>query len=398
MWTIIFFVLFLMICWCVVDFVVGRRFFIANVVQRKYPTRYSDIELIASGPDVFRSIFKDIREAKSSIHILFYIVQNDHLGHRFLELLEQKAKEGVEVRLLVDRIGSYAVPKDRLKRLKEAGGEFYFSQKPKPPFFFFSLQQRNHRKVTIIDGQVGYLGGYNVGKEYIDEDPKLSPWRDYHMRIVGEGTQDLQKEFLLDWERASKIDLCQNQKYFPLLHKGKSKHQFVPTDGVKIEQTFTDLIDSAEEKIIIGTPYFIPSKNVFTALRDALSRGVELSILVPQQSDHLLVKEASFTYFRTLIKEGAKVHQFQEGFFHAKVMMIDDKVCDIGTANFDKRSFFLNFEMNNLLFDPVFIKIVEAQIQRDLQASTLMDLEKLHAVGFTTRIKEQIAGVISILL
>jgi cardiolipin synthase A/B len=399
MWIVtILLILAVLIAWCIADFHFGRKNFVRNAYRRDYQKRYSDMELISTGPAFFERMFSDIKNASSSIHSLFYIVENDHLGRQFFDLLIQKAKEGVEVRLLMDRIGSFKIRTKQVKELQEYGIQVYFAEKPKLPFLFFSTQQRNHRKITIIDGKVGYLGGYNVGKAYIDEDPKLSPWRDYHMRMDGEGTADLQKEFCIDWKRASGEDILNKPFYFPELEKGAVEHRFFPSEGFKIESQFVSFITNARKSIFIGTPYFIPSDEVMDALVKALKRGIKVTIITPERPDHPLVKEAAFKYFRRIIPLGAEVYHYQNGFYHSKLIILDDEFCDLGTANFDLRSFYVNLELNNFTYTQSFVDEVRVEVQKDLEGSTLVELHKLNSVSIFTRFKEGIASMISILL
>jgi cardiolipin synthase A/B len=390
--------LILLIGWCMIDFHLGRREFRETRYKRVYPKRFSNIILLTHGPDLFNHLCEDIKTAKESVHVLFFILSDDHFSREFMDLLIQKAQDGVEVRLLLDQIGSTKVKKQHITMLRDGGVDIAFSQKVKAPYFFFTFQQRNHRKISTIDGKIGYLGGYNVGREYIDEDPKLSPWRDYHLRLDGEGVQDLQKEFLLDWFRATNKDLSDEAKYFPVLEKGTVTHQIFPTEGIRIEEIFSRYIEDAKTSITIGTPYFIPTEKVMNSLILALKRGVTVTIIVPNKSDHMLVKEASFPYFRKLLVHGANIYQYMEGFYHAKVMMIDNDFCDIGTANFDKRSFELNLELNNFLYDQQFIKKVKIEIAKDISGSERLTIEKLNSVSFFTRVKEAVAGSISTLL
>ncbi|WP_409252283.1 cardiolipin synthase [Bacillus sp. SCS-153A] len=399
MWIlIILLILAAIILWAVIDFHFGRKQFVKTAYRRDYQKRHSDMELISTGPAFFERMFTDLREASSTIHCLFYIVEDDHLGRQFFDILKQKAKEGVEIRLLMDRVGSFKVRKKQVKELKDYGIQVYFAEEPKLPFLFFSTQQRNHRKITVIDGKIGYLGGYNVGKAYIDEDPKLSPWRDYHMRLTGEGTADLQKEFGVDWKRASGEDIINRPGYFPKLEKGAVEHRFFPSEGYKIESQFVEFITNAKKSIFIGTPYFIPSDEVMTALIKALERGVKLTIVSPEKEDHPLVKEAAYKHFRKLIPLGAEVYHYQLGFYHSKLLVLDDEFCDIGTANFDLRSFYVNLELNNFIYTQSFVDEVRKEVQKDIDGSKLLTMEKLNSVSIFTRFKERIASMISILL
>ena len=399
MWIlIVLLILAAIILCCIIDFHFGRKQFVRTAYRRDYQKRHSDMELISTGPAFFERMFTDLKNASTSIHCLFYIVENDHLGRQFFDILKQKASEGVEVRLLMDRVGSFKIRKKQVKELKDYGIQVYFAEKPKLPFLFFSTQQRNHRKITVIDGKTGYLGGYNVGKAYIDEDPKLSPWRDYHMRLTGEGISDLQSEFCIDWKRASGEDIINRPGYFPKLEKGEVEHRFFPSEGFKIESQFVEFITNAKKSIFIGTPYFIPSDEVMDALVKALKRGVKLTIVTPEKADHLLVKEAAFKYFRKLMPLGAEVYQYQTGFYHSKLIIIDNEFCDLGTANFDLRSFYVNLELNNFIYTQSFVDEVRQEVQKDIDGSSKMSLDKLNSVSIFTRFKEGIASMVSILL
>ena len=195
---ILFFILAGLALWVFMDFTLGRKKHLASAKTNTLPVRESDLAIFAEGPKLFDDLFSELQNAKQHIHILFYIVQDDKISQEFLSILKQKVKNGVEVRLMVDWVGS-GLKRKTIKSLKAAGVEFAYSQMPKLPFLFYSSQVRNHRKITVIDGQIAYLGGFNIGEEYNNHDPKLSPWRDYHLKMTGEGVSDLQSEFLEDW-------------------------------------------------------------------------------------------------------------------------------------------------------------------------------------------------------
>ncbi|MCM3239843.1 cardiolipin synthase [Heyndrickxia oleronia] len=388
-------VLFIIIALCAADYFLGKRNYQLHCRKRSYPKRQGDIHLINCGKDLFSSFFSDINQAKKSINILFYIVKNDQISKEFLKLLEKKALQGVKVRLLLDWLGSHNTSKDLIYRIKQAGVEVSFCHRPRLPFFFFTLQQRNHRKCAIIDGEIGYLGGYNVGKEYIDNDPVLSPWRDYHLRIKGESLQDLHEEFFVNWYRATGES---SEKLQPGNINGTMKHCLFPTEGIRLEEQICQLIDSAQDTIYIGTPYFIPSAKVMKRLIAALNRGITIKIIVPKKSDHLLVKEASFRYFRTLLAQGAHVYQYLNGFYHAKVIIIDTTVCQIGTANFDRRSLFLNHELNCYIYDQDFIERMIKVVEKDILDSHKLYKEELARTSLLTKAKEMGARIIADIL
>nr|WP_174734787.1 cardiolipin synthase [Mesobacillus harenae] len=388
----------LLFVWLMADFSLGRKKHLSQARFETYPVRSGSLVLFTKGEKLFTDMFNELKKAEHHIHVLFYIAKNDQISCDFLAILKDKAKAGIEVRLLLDRIGSKSVSRQMIKDLKQSGVKFSFCNVPRFPYIFYSTQVRNHRKITIIDGKVGYLGGYNLGKEYIDKDPELSPWRDYHLKLIGESVQDLQQEFLLDWNRTVKTGLLKERVYFPQLPKGPLQQQIVASEGVHLEQVLSSLIKKADQSITIGTPYFVPSKRLQEDMLHALKRGIRLTILFPHQADHILVKEASYYFLRPLLKEGARVYEYMKGFYHAKVILIDDKVCDLGTANFDKRSIFLNHELNCIIFDETFSQKMAAVLHKDILDSEELTLMKLSGFNPFRTLKEKAALSISYFL
>ncbi|WP_071435428.1 cardiolipin synthase [Bacillus kwashiorkori] len=396
--TWIFFAVLLFIFFVYLDFALGRRSHIKNLAKKRFPSRKSDVLVYTSGPQLFQNLFKDVDKAKHHVHLLFYIVRNDDFGSEFVDLLMKKVQEGVKVRLLLDWIGSFRFSRKTIKLLQKKGVHVAFCHTPRFPFFLYKLQSRNHRKITVIDGEIGYLGGFNVGREYINEDDVLSPWRDCHVRFVGEGVKDLQDQFLIDWLEATGKDLTALVDYYPPLYAGRVDHRFYASEGVELEDTYCRLLRQAKKEIFIGTPYFVPGKKVFHELLTALKRGVKLTIIVPKKQDHIFVQEASFRYFRKLVKNGAVVFQYENGFYHAKLIIIDDFVCSIGTANFDMRSLYLNHEMNSFFRDQKFIEQMKAIVAKDISKSVQMPEKLLFGFHPWRKLKELIAIIISPLL
>ncbi|MGG5255227.1 cardiolipin synthase [Neobacillus sp. SM06] len=419
---IILFILFLFI-WLFFDYRFGRNDHLRFAKKMESPILKGEFEIFAHGKELFADYFHSLEQAQASIDIVFYIVRNDAFSHKFLSLLKTKAGEGVQVRLLLDQFGSLKFPKKLAADLRDAGVAFRYSSRVKFPFLFYSSQVRNHRKITVIDGKIGYLGGFNIGKEYIGFDPKLTPWRDYHLKITGEGVRFLQQVFFHDWQEDWQKKTHKEVSVIPphdhnyavetaaewtfhsegAVHFSDKRnhmvaHRLLATEANLLEDPYIQHIHSAKESIIIGTPYFIPSKSVFTSLLQALRRGVKLTVIVPATADHILVQEASYRYFRTLLREGAAVYQFNNGFYHAKTIVIDNAVYAIGTANFDKRSFFLNKEINCYFYDSRFQKRVMAIIQQDIHDSQRLSLEDLNKPNVLRSVKEGIAGAISYFL
>ncbi|MDQ0857013.1 phosphatidylserine/phosphatidylglycerophosphate/cardiolipin synthase-like enzyme [Bacillus sp. V2I10] len=234
------------VVWLRLDYYLGRKKHLQNEI--KYPLRKSDIELYIVGERFYKKLFEDIENSTHSIHVLFYIVKNDPDSDEFLALLIKKAEQGIQVRLLLDYVGGKSLKKEKIEELKKSGVSFSYTHNPAPPFFFYTLQARNHRKITVIDGKIAYSGGFNIGKEYLGKDPNLGFWRDYHLRITSEGVQDLQTQFLRDWHEATGEDLKTVQAYFPPLSQGTLEHQFLSTYGQSLEGHFLSFIKQAHKK------------------------------------------------------------------------------------------------------------------------------------------------------
>lgn len=397
--TIILISLLIFIAWFVVDYYLGRKSHLKTVSKRNYPIRHGKWLLFTDGQELYTNLFQDISDAKHYVHILFYIVKNDLVSSEFLDLLKKKAKEGVTVRLLLDRIGSFQISRKEIRSLRNSGVHFAFSNKPRFPYFFYTLNYRNHRKITVIDGTIGYFGGFNIGKEYLGQDPYLGYWQDFHLKLYGDGVQDLQTEFLLDWEKSTKEKLQGNTTYFPKLPLGALPLRFIPTDGAHIKELLLELISQARTEILIGTPYFIPGKEILQVILDAKKRGVNVTILVPYKADHAFVKEAAFPYFKKMLEAGCDIYRYTNGFYHGKIILIDNELCDFGTANFDKRSFFINDELNCFIRDPVFIEKIRAEFLNDIfHRSERLTLSSYEKRPFLQRGKEIVSSLISDLL
>ncbi|PEJ09214.1 cardiolipin synthase [Bacillus wiedmannii] len=396
-----FFLSLLLICvtlWITIDLLYGRILHLKRVRSRTFPLRQSNFHLYTYGQDLYDALFTDIQQAKHHVHVLFFIVKNDKISREFLKLLIDKAQEGIEVRLLLDRLGSHYLSNEAIRSLQKHGVSFSFCHKVKFPFPLFSANQRNHRKITVIDGKIGYIGGFNIGEEYLGHNQKLGLWRDYHLRLTGEGIQDLQKQFLHDWLDDTDQNLLDSSLYFPKQQPGTILHQFIPTDGAYLQHTFLYLIESAKQELFIGTPYFIPGKKIMHALLKARKRGVQITILVPEKADHALVREAKFPYCRKLIQAGCNIYAFQQGFFHAKVIIVDDYLCDIGTANFDMRSLYINHEINCLLYDKHFIQTVKNRFHKDLENASLLSFKDVSPLSLIDRGKEWLGTILSFFL
>ena len=262
-----------------------------------------------------------------------------------IDLLTKKAREGVKVRILYDEMGSRRIKKRSFNKLIEAGGEVEVFFPSKIPFVNLRINFRNHRKIVIIDGTIAYVGGFNVGDEYLGLDKKFGYWRDTHLRITGDAVHATQIRFILDWNQASnRHDIYYNKEYFPdIPKKGNIPLQIVTSgpdsEWEQIKYGYIKMISSAKKSIYIQTPYFIPDASILDALRIAILSGVDVKIMIPNKPDHMFVYWATLSYIGELLKAGAKVYIYENGFIHAKMIVVDDEAASVGTAKIDVRSF-----------------------------------------------------------
>lgn len=363
-----------LIIWILLDNYLGYKHHIAKQPLDLNHPKQSNIHLFTDGHRFFKQLMDDLKTANHHIHMSFFIFREDTLGTEMIKLLQDKASSGVKVRLLVDFLGSFGLKQKTLRDFKKHGIEFAYATKPRFPYLFFSLNRRNHRKITIVDGHVGYFGGFNVGDEYLGKKAELGFWQDYHLRLTGRGVHDLQRCFLHDWISADNHINDNKEQLYPSLGKGKHKIELIPTNGYGLEELFIKHIDKATQHIFIGSPYFIPSQKLLNSLMNALERGVDITIMLPFKKDHPFVKPASYTYIKPLIEKGCRFYHYYQGFYHAKVFTIDQHVCHIGTANFDKRSLFLNDEINGFIYDQEIINKVRGMTEEDIHRSIEISL------------------------
>lgn len=364
----------------------------------KYPRRSANLTLFTDGNELYERYFNDLRLAKKSVEIQFYRVNDDAISTTFFNLLQEKAQEGVQVRILLDWYGSSKVKDKAITHLKEAGVKIAFSHKPRLPFLVFTALTHNHRKITVIDGTIGYIGGFNIGEECRGNDPKLGYWRDYHLLVEGKGVDDLRNRFCRDWNTYAK----EKMPFIPIpqAHEvdGEVELHFESTNGTHLQDTFLSLVKMAKKELLICSPYFIPGKELTDELIKAINRGVEVKVLVPFKGDYILVSEAAFRYFGKLLPHGCKIYRFYQGFCHSKVIVVDNELCDIGSGNFNKRSFYLNDEINAFIHTPSFINMVKETIYEDIRRSEQLTFERYQNRTFLHKSKEQIANAISLFL
>ncbi len=347
---------------------------------------HNRVRLFVDGNDKFRSLLEDLRAAKEHIHLEYYIVRNDALAREILGVLSEKAKAGLEVRLLVDAMGGRAM---RLLGSLIAGSGVQLA------YFFPRLSRfnyRNHRKIAVIDGRIAYCGGYNIGEEYLGRGP-LGYWRDCAVRIVGTGVDQLQIRFLQDWLFASEEKMTNPFQYLRSVpEKSSAELQQVSsgpdTSQQWVKQSYIKLISMARESCYIQTPYFMPDPSVLDALRVAAASGVDVRVMIPCKPDHMFVFWASQSFCADLLEAGVRSFKYDKGFIHAKTFVVDGKVGSVGSANIDPRSFRLNFETNVIVFDETFGGQMKDAFLADQEVSTEITLKSYAKRSWIVRFKE----------
>lgn len=364
-------------------------------------TRGNRTELLIDGAATFDAIFKAINSAQDYVLVQFYIYRNDQLGQRLLAELRRCINRGVRVYLLYDEVGSASAPNSYFNQMVAAGIEVSGFRTTRGPANRFQLNFRNHRKIVIVDGRIAFVGGHNVGDEYLGADQRLSPWRDTHLEIVGPAVQATQLSFVEDWYWAT--GSVPELEWTPRPADGDDKIVFVLPSGPadRFETCglfFTHAINSARRRIWIASPYFVPDAAIIGALQLAAMRGVDVRVLLAGKADHLLTHLAAIAYVKEVSDAGVKLYRHQKGFMHQKVVLIDDAVSTVGTANFDNRSFRLNFEISVLTIDDAFGREVEQMLNRDLEDSVQLTGREFDEAPFRLRFGSRVARLASPIL
>ncbi len=368
-----------------------------------YYSENNTIEIFSDGKKKIDSLFQDIEMAEDSIHIQYFIVKKDIVGDALMRKLIRKAQEGVEVRLLVDALGSWRINTELVEKLIKAGGKYAEFFPTKWKFFNSKINYRNHRKIAVIDNKLAYIGGFNIAREYIGKKRKFGYWRDTHLRITGDSVQDLNARFLIDWRCASNEDINVEEVFFNEEEgKGSVGIQILssgPDDSKEeIKMSLLKMISSAKKNIYIQTPYFIPDEPILEGLKMAIQSGVDVRIMIPSIPDHMFVYWATYSYVGEIINIGGKVYIYDNGFLHAKTMTVDGEIATVGSTNFDRRSFKLNFEANALIYDELTTQKLEALYFEDIDKSHLLTQELYEERGTIIKIKEAISRILSDIL
>lgn len=378
----------------------------------------NNVDIFSDGEEKFKDLRTELSKAVRFIHFQYYIIKDDELFDSMIPILIERAKAGVEVRILCDGMGGRFMPKAKWNILKENGVKVGIFFPPILGRLQLRVNYRNHRKIVVIDNQVGYVGGFNIGREYISKDSKFGYWRDTHLKLRGSSVLSLQIRFALDWNYATGENLFRDRKYFSEKEEGRSLESLGVVDinrkkpylGIQIiasgpdtrsrhiRDNYIRLFSKARDHIYIQTPYFVPDDAVLSTLQIAARSGVDVRLMIPCKPDHPFVYWASYSYVGDLLSAGARCYTYENGFLHAKGVMTDGKVSSYGTANMDIRSFELNFEVNAVIYDEETTLKLEALFLEDLEVCKEITRERYEERSFLIRIKEQGSRLLSPLL
>lgn len=365
-------------------------------------TGCNQTEIYSGGAETYEAILQAMESAKDHIHLEYYTIRDDGIGRRFRDMMIRKASEGVAVRLMYDGIGSLEMTDGYLRKLHAAGVETCCFLPPVIALIDKRINYRNHRKIVVVDGMVGFIGGINVGDEYVGKHPRLGFWRDTHIRITGDAVYYLQHTFLQDWYFVTS-KLLNESRYFPEHEcEGEELVQIVNSGPDAHWDTILELyfsaITSAKQRLYITTPYFIPDPGIILALKTAANSGVDVRIILPAEPDTWFVYWSSMSYLEELLQVGVRFYLYKKGFIHAKVLISDNKLATVGTANMDMRSFYSNFEQNAVLFEQKTIERLVADFLQDMKDSHEVHLDQFEQRPRLQKAKEKVARLLAPLL
>lgn len=371
----------------------------------KFPfTSNNNIKVYKDGNEKFDDLLNDLKNATNYIHLEYFIIKKCEIGNKIKDILIEKAKQGVEVKLLYDNVGCwrFIFSREYFKEMKKSGMQIKSFIPDKFPMIAGKINYRNHRKIVVIDGEIGYMGGINIGDEYLGKSKKFGYWRDTHIKIKGSSVYMLQMVFSTDWYYTTN-EILLNKKYFPTLkHCGNSMMQIVSSgpdsDWEAIHYAYFVAICQAKKSIYIETPYFIPDDSLLRALKSAALSGVDVKIVFPKIPDHKIVNTASYSYFDDILNAGGKVYLYKKGFIHSKVIIIDEEIVSTGSANMDLRSFMLNFEINCFIYDKKIVDNFVCDFNDDIINSEELKSEDFISRGYKKKFKESLSRLLSPIL
>ncbi len=362
----------------------------------------NEITVFFNGKDTIDALLESLEKATHYIHLEYFSISNDEIGNRLKNILIKKSLEGVKIKLIYDAVGSWRLGKSYINELERNSIEVKAFLPVKIPILSSKLNYRNHRKIVIIDGKIGFIGGVNIGDKYYGKSKYYGYWRDSHLKIEGDAVHSIQRAFLINWLFLDgKTDHLAN--YFPSHNITNKVPVQIISSGAdsnweNIMQAYFSSINIAKQYIYIQTPYLVPNESMLTALKTASLSGVDVRIIVPSFPDHKIVFYGSRSYFDELLEAKIKIYEYQKGFIHSKTLIVDDKFVSIGSANMDIRSFEENFEINSLIYDETFAKKIHHQFELDFLDSKKISIEEISKKNIFVKSSESISRLVSPLL
>ncbi|MCM3569984.1 cardiolipin synthase [Neobacillus mesonae] len=381
----------------------GQLFTLAQKLGNSPISFETATKVLTNGDETFRHIIQELKRARHHIHMEYYIVRHDEIGQEIKNILIEKANQGIKIRFMFDAVGSWQLSKKYINDLKAAGVETVPFGPVKLPFLNNKFNFRNHRKIIVIDGNIGFVGGLNVGDEYLGRDKDFGFWRDTHLMLRGEAVRTLQLIFLQDWYYMTNHSFLTAEYLSPQFdHYSHGGVQLIAggpdNEWSIIKNIFFSMITSAKKSVWIASPYFIPDEDIFSALKIAALSDIDVRLLVPNRPDKRIVFHASRSYFPELLEAGVKIYQYERGFMHSKIVLVDGELASIGTSNMDMRSFHLNFEVNAFLFRTNSTEKLVKEYESDLRYSKQIEFETFEQRHIGYRLLESTARLLSPLL
>lgn len=369
----------------------------ALITDNNRITPYTD------GKAKFGALIDAIRSARDHVHMEYFILKDDGLGRDIMKALTERARAGVEVRLLVDGVGSGGLPKHFYDEFTAAGGKHAIFFPSLFSYFNYRINFRNHRKIAVIDGETAFIGGFNIGDDYLGLDERWGYWRDTAVKIEGTGALVAQIRFYLDWNFDSEDKLGVNERYFHESSLPKASVIQIVSGGPDtgwnpIKESYLKMISTAIETVYIQTPYFIPDESVMDALLIAALSGIDVRIMIPSKPDHIFVYWAGHTYIEELLDSGVRAYTYDNGFLHAKTIVIDGAAASVGSANWDIRSFRLNFETNAVIYDEKIAGELQQAYLNDLASCTELTPEWYASRSWFFRVRASFSRLFSPIL
>lgn len=366
-------------------------------------TQNNEVTILKNGEEKFPALINALKQARHHIHLEYYIYEEGNIGNEIAEILKKKAREGVKVRVIVDGVGSLSLGKHFFSNLKEAGVQVVEFMPVLFPSFTSKINYRNHRKIVVVDGMIGFTGGINISDRYINNGKYNTFWRDTHVKIEGEAVKTLQFLFILSWQFVTQEEILPESGFFPeFTPKGNSLVQINASgpdwELASIMDSFFMAINSARKKVRIATPYFIPTESILDAIITASKSDIEVELIIPRESDSWIVKSASRSFVKQLLEAEVKVYFYEKGFLHSKVIIIDDSFASVGSANMDYRSYDLNHEVNAYFYDKKLVEELISEFELDKQDSSLVEQERWKNRKLWPKLKESVCRLLAPLL